>query len=104
MGLSPEERRLRARLAALELHARGGTNTTAAREALWHKFEDEVDPNRELPEAERKKRAEAARKAHYVRLAYKSVAARRKARERREEAERLEALAEQLEAQRRETD
>src|SRR5690606_25412312 len=104
MDLSPEERSLRARLAALEMHARGSTNTAPAREALRRKFEDQVDPNRELPEAERKKRADAARRAHYTRLALRSVVARRQARERREEAERLDAIAEQLEAQRRETD
>lgn len=102
MALSPEERRLRARLAALEMHAKGSTNTAPAREALWRKFEDQVDPERKLPPAERRKRAEAARRAHYTRLALRSVVARRQARERREEAEQLEALAEQLEAQNRE--
>jgi hypothetical protein len=40
---------------------------------------DEVDPDRELPEAERFRRAEHAKKAYFTRLALKSAQARRKA-------------------------
>lgn len=79
MALSPSERTLRARLAAHTLHAQGGTNTGPAREALLAKFENEVDPDRVLDPVTRATRAEHARKAHYTRLAMKSVAARRKA-------------------------
>jgi hypothetical protein len=45
---------------------------------MLEKFEDEVDPNRELPEAERAHRAEFARKAYFQRLALKSAQARRR--------------------------
>lgn len=42
------------------------------------KFELEVDPDKVLPEAERQRRAEAAKKAYFTRLALKSVQARRR--------------------------
>jgi hypothetical protein len=45
---------------------------------LLDKFEEQVDPNQELAPAERAKRAEHARKAHYKRLALKSAQARRR--------------------------
>lgn len=51
--------------------------TQAARDGLMRKFEDQVDPDRTLPAAERAKRAESARKAHYQRMALASVKARR---------------------------
>jgi hypothetical protein len=41
------------------------------------KFEREVDPHNELLPAERAKRAEHARKAHFKRMALKSVEVRR---------------------------
>jgi hypothetical protein len=63
-----EQRSLRARLAAHVVHSRGATNTGPARAAWFQKFIDQVDPDRVLPEAERIKRAEAARKAHMTRL------------------------------------
>jgi hypothetical protein len=44
-------------------------------------FERQVDPNGELPEAERLKRAEAAKKAHFSRMALKSAKARRRKRD-----------------------
>lgn len=101
MAMTPEERTLRARLAALEMHAKGRTNTAPAREAMWRRFLDQVDPERVLPEEERNRRAEQARRAHCTRMAMKSVTARRKAREARERAARLEADIAQLEAERR---
>ena len=52
--------------------------TANARAAFLARFVDEVDPNRELPEAERERRATAARKAHFARLAFASAEARRK--------------------------
>ena len=47
------------------------------RAGLERRFIDEVDPNRELPEAERIRRAECARKAFSQRLALASAKARR---------------------------
>lgn len=46
------------------------------REGLEAKFLREVDPNNELPEAERHRRAESARRAYYQRLALASAKAR----------------------------
>lgn len=57
--------------------------TAPARDAFNKKFEDEVDPDRVLPEAERAIRAEHARRAHFLRLALKSANARRERRDRR---------------------
>lgn len=78
-SLTPEQRVLRARLAAHESWAATpdrAARTQAAREAFIRRFYDQVDPDRTLPPAERRKRAESARKAHYARLAYRSVQAR----------------------------
>ncbi len=78
MGLTPEQRRLRARLAAYSMHAAGKTNTkaaTAASEARWAK---QVDPDGTLAPDERDKRARAAKKAHYTKLAYLSAKARQR--------------------------
>lgn len=76
---TPTERSLHARLAAHALHAQYDSRdiTANARKSFLAKFEDEVDPARELPEAERLRRAEHARKAYFVRLAYMSAKARR---------------------------
>jgi hypothetical protein len=52
--------------------------TAKARATFLRRFEDEVDPDRELPEPERLRRAEAARKAYFTKLALKSAQARRK--------------------------
>ena len=52
--------------------------TAAARKAFLSKFEGEVDPDAVLPEAERQRRAEAARKAYFTRLALRSAKARRR--------------------------
>lgn len=52
--------------------------TAAARRAFLAKFEHEVDPNHQLSANERQRRAEAARKAHFARLALKSAQARRR--------------------------
>ena len=80
MTLSPAERTLRARLAAHSLHAQVNSrdHTAPARRAFMGRFEDEVDPNRVLPNAERQRRAEQAKKAYFTRLALKSVQARRR--------------------------
>lgn len=79
MALTPNERIMRARLAAHALHAHVDSieHTAPARRAFIARFEDEVDPDRTLPSEERARRAEHARKAYFTRLALKSARARR---------------------------
>ncbi len=76
--LSPEERSLRSRIAGLSATAQGKTNTAPARAAFDRRFLNQVDPDGQLPEAERNRRAEAAKKAHFARMAYRSAQARKK--------------------------
>jgi hypothetical protein len=80
MTLSPAERILRARLAAHSLHAQVNSrdHTKPARRAFMDRFEDQVDPNRVLPNAERQRRVEQAKKAYFTRLALKAAQARRR--------------------------
>ena len=80
MPATSSERSLHARTAAYELHSKHDSRelTAKARATFLARFEDEVDPNRELPEAERIRRAEAKRRAYFTRLALKSAQARRK--------------------------
>ncbi|MBA2952158.1 hypothetical protein GON03_19260 [Nocardioides sp. MAH-18] len=69
-----------ARIAANERWAKTEDRSAAtqpARDAMARKFEDQVDPDRVLPAAERAKRAENAKRAHYQRIALKSAQARR---------------------------
>ena len=77
---TPSQRVLAARVGAHSLHA--GTDsrqvTKRAREKFLARFDDEVDPDRVLPVAERARRAEHARKAYFARLALKSLKARAK--------------------------
>lgn len=77
--LSPEQRRLRAQIAALTRWSREDPAANAARgqAGLLAKFEREVDPDQILPLAERTRRAEAARRAHMHQLAFRSSKARR---------------------------
>jgi hypothetical protein len=80
MALSPNERVLRARIAAHAQHAQGRTNTlpaTDASPARREYFDRLVDPEGVLPDAERARRAEHARSAHFNRLALASAKARR---------------------------
>src|SRR6266542_3143300 len=69
--LSAGERTLRARIAAHAMHAQHDSRETsaAARVAFDARFLDEVDPDRQLPEVERLRRAGHARKAYFARLA-----------------------------------
>jgi hypothetical protein len=69
---------LRGRIGAYALHSRHDPRETTvkARAKFLERFLDEVDPKRLLPEAERQRRAEMARKAHFARLALKSARAR----------------------------
>lgn len=81
MSLTPSERVLRARLASHASWANTtdrAARTAKARQALMDSFERQVDPDGVLPDAERIKRAESLKKAHFTRLALKSAQARRK--------------------------
>ena len=77
--MTPAERALRARMAAYTLHAKRDARetTAAARAAFLDRFDRMVDPEGALPEAERQRRAAAARKAYFTRLALRSAQARR---------------------------
>lgn len=78
--LSPQQRALRARLASFESWANTpdpAARTAPGRAAALAAFERAVDPDGVLPPAERARRAEAKRKAHFTRLAFLSAQARR---------------------------
>jgi hypothetical protein len=75
------ERRMAAQIRAHESWARTenrSARTLPARLALEAKFERLVDPDGTLSPAERAKRAENARQAHYKRMALKSAQVRRR--------------------------
>jgi hypothetical protein len=74
--LTPEQRSLRGRIAARWSREDGKTNAQRAQAGLLAKFVDQVDPDRVLPEDERLRRAETARRAHMQRLAFLSSKAR----------------------------
>ena len=79
LSLSPNERSQRARIAAHSKWAKSDpvAGTAKARAKFEARFLDEVDPDRQLPEAERLRRAQHAKAAHFARLAYASARARR---------------------------
>ena len=81
-SLTPAERSLRGRMGAYVVHARHDPRriTAPAREAFLNRFLDEVDPDRVLPEPDRLRRAAAARKAYFTRLAF--LASRRRTKRR----------------------
>lgn len=82
--LTPSEKSLRGRIAAHESWSRTpdrAARTANARRALLDRFEKQVDPDGVLPVAERQRRADHARKAHFSRLALRSASSRRKAAE-----------------------
>jgi hypothetical protein len=81
-SLSASERSQRGRIGAYLMHARHDprSTTAAARLAFSRRFLDTVDPDRSLPEPERLRRADAARKAYFAQLAYLSARARRRTR------------------------
>jgi hypothetical protein len=76
---TPAERSLWARAAAYRLHSLYDSRelTANARAAFQDRFAQQVDPDRILPEEERQRRAECARRAYFAALAAKSVRARR---------------------------
>lgn len=69
--LTPEERSRRARVAALARWSRedGHQGTQAARESFLDSFARKVDPDGELDPTERERRATAARREHFTRMA-----------------------------------
>lgn len=75
------ERSIRARIAALSLHAQRDSReiTAPARSSFLARFEREVDPDGVLAPQERAKRAQRALRAHMQRLALRSAQSRRKA-------------------------
>jgi hypothetical protein len=78
--MTPEQRSLRARIASHASWAKTEdprARTAPARSAFFDRFEREVDPDGVLDPADRRRRAEHARKAHMQRLALKSARARR---------------------------
>lgn len=79
-SLSPEQRSMRARMAAHAMHSQHDTRQTSAngRASFLRRFLDEVDPDRQLPEAERLRRAEQARKRYFAQLAFRSSRARQR--------------------------
>lgn len=79
-SFAPGQRALAARIAAHSKWARTDPTegTAAARRAFLDRFEREVDPDGVLSPAERARRAEHAKKAHFTRMALKSAKARRK--------------------------
>lgn len=89
MPLTPEQRALRARLAA---HVRWSkardraAELAKARATFMSRFEKEVDPNGEMTPEARALAAESARKAHFTRMAYKSAAVRAARKVKRSEA------------------
>lgn len=77
---NPAEMASRGRLGGLAKAARhdAAIATRPAREGFMRRFLDEVDPERALPEQERNRRAEAARKLYFARLARRSAEARKR--------------------------
>lgn len=76
---TPEQRVVRARIGAYAMHARNDPRETtrAGRAAFLARFEREGDPDGVLSEEERLRRAVAARRAYFARLALASSRARR---------------------------
>jgi hypothetical protein len=73
--LTAAQRRTNARIAAYALAAQRDPveYTAKARATFLARFENQVDPRKHLPIAERRRRAAAARKAHFLRLALASA-------------------------------
>jgi hypothetical protein len=75
---SPQQRSLVSTIGAHALHSQYDSRelTANARAKFDQRFLDEVDPNRVLPEPERLRRADHARKAYFAKLAYMSAKVR----------------------------
>jgi hypothetical protein len=79
--LTPERRALISRIGGFAKSAKhDATEGTAAARAAGpgriDYWENQVDPDRSLPAVERRRRAEAAKKAHFTKLALRSAQAR----------------------------
>ena len=70
---------LRGRIGAHIAHSRNDPRamTSAARGAFLSSFERQADPDGILPVAERMRRAEHLKRAHFLRMALKSAATRK---------------------------
>ena len=71
MPLTPEQRKIRAKIAANSRWARPGSReeqAEAARRALLDRFARQVDPAGVLPEAERERLVASALRAHSQRM------------------------------------
>ena len=81
--MTPAQRSLRSRLGGLKAASQSDPReyTAPARAAFLAKFETEVDPDGILPPSERARRAEAARRLHFTRMAYNRERARTAKRE-----------------------
>jgi hypothetical protein len=77
-SLTPGQRSIRARIAAHARWAKEDPRATAERgqAGLLARFEREVDPDSQLPPAERRRRAESRRREHMARLGLASSKAR----------------------------
>src|SRR4051812_2452367 len=81
LGMTPEQRQARARIAGLTAAAKGRTNTRPATAAAEARFEREVLAEAEargetLTQTDVDRRANAKRRLFYARLAYTSAKAR----------------------------
>ena len=77
-----DQRSLPHRIAAYESWAKTSdpsARTAPGRKRFMDRFENAVDPEGTLPLAERQRRAEASKRAYFLRLALKSAQARRRA-------------------------
>lgn len=79
-SLTPQQRALRARVAAFALHAQRDPRdtTTAARKAFLDRFNREVDPDGTLAPTERQRRADAAKRSYMANLALRSSRTRKR--------------------------
>lgn len=79
--LTVEQRAMRARIGAHTSWANTtdrAARTAPARRSFLERFEKQVDPDGTLPEAERLRRAESARKAFMLSIALKSAESRKR--------------------------
>jgi hypothetical protein len=69
---NPNLPKIRARIAALALHANNDSRevTANARRVFMGRFENEVDPDHKLSTKERARRAAIAKRRYFTRLAY----------------------------------
>jgi len=82
--MTPEQRVMRARIAAHTRWANTGDRaaaTAAARRAAADRWERQVDPDGVLDPDERARRAEHAKRAHFQRMALRSAQSRARKRD-----------------------